>query len=232
MEYPSGFNTPTFPAGSRLAATRLVAIATMVVFVLIVVMCGLLLWTQRAATVHPFLVSIDNITGQWAVVGHNHGRVREITTAQSLQESVIGKFIQYWFWVSASDNVNAALWRSCDREKQCNPENKTGIDTEECAIYCMAGEDIYSRFVASVVPDYQSRVVNGETWLVDMASIKTTPIGAIQDTGGMWQVRASVYSNKSGAIKILAYVRLARDAAQFPQTMGYYVSDFNAYKIN
>lgn len=232
MEYPAGFDTPTFPAGSRVAATRVVAIAIMTVFFLIVCACGLLLWAQRAATIHPFLVSIDNVTGQWMVVGHNHGRVREITTSQSLQESVIGKFIQYWFWISASDNVNAALWRSCDRDIQCNPENKTGIDTEECAIFCMAGEDIYSRFITSVVPDYQSRVVNGETWLLDMASIKTTPIGTIQDAGGMWQVRATVYSNKSGPIDILAYVRVSQNATLFPQTMGYYISDFNAYKIN
>ena len=95
MKYPDEFDTPTFPAGKQIAVTRVMSIAVMSVFLLILFACGLLLWVQKSVHVHPFLISINQVTGQWEIVGHQHSDVKEMTTVQSLQESVIGKFLEY-----------------------------------------------------------------------------------------------------------------------------------------
>lgn len=232
LDYPGGFETPAFPAGRSIAATRLVSIITMVLFFLIIVMCGFLFWANRSVHIHPFLVSVNNITGAWTVVGHHHSRIPEMTTDRSLQESVLSKFVSHWFWISASDAVNTAMWKSCERETECNPDNKTGIEIQSCSIYCMSGEGVYSNFIENVVPGYQTRVSLGETWLVDSDLISFTPLGEINASGGSWLVNATVYSSTSGQLDIMAYATVSRDLDSYPQTLGYYVSTFNAYKMN
>ena len=232
MDYPGGFETPTFPAGRHIASTRLVAVVTMVVFFLIILTCGFLVWAQRSVRVHPFLVSVNQLTGAWTVVGHHHGDMPEITTSQSLQESVLAKFVQHWFWISSSESVNTAMWQSCDRSTQCNPSDKTGIDTESCSVYCITSENVYSDFIENVVPGYQTRVSNGETWLVDGASLMFSSLGPVSANGGSWLVRAVVYSSTTGPIDVMGYATVSRDLQSYPQTLGYYVSQFNAYKMN
>lgn len=232
MDYPGGFDTPAFPAGRYIASTRLVSIATMVLFFLIIVTCGFLLWAQRNVHIHPFLVSVNQMTGEWSVVGHHHTSVPQVSTSQSLQESVLHKFIQHWFWISSSDTVNTAMWQSCDRLTQCNPSDKTGIDTEACSLYCISGENIYTEFVETVVPGYLSRVSDGETWLLDGGSVVLSSLGTVAAGGGSWLVRAVVYSSVSGPIDIMAYATVSRDTELYPQTLGYYISEFNAYKMN
>ena len=127
MRYPDEFNIPTFPAGPRIASSRTLSIAIMTVFFLILCSCGLLLWVQRSVHVHPFLVSINGITGNWEIIGHQHGAMREMSTTQTLQESVIGKFIRNWFWIADNTDLNTARWNKCDRAADCTPENKTAL---------------------------------------------------------------------------------------------------------
>ncbi|MBQ3039474.1 MAG: hypothetical protein IJD41_02850, partial [Alphaproteobacteria bacterium] len=67
MKYPDNFDTPTFPAGPRIALSRVMAIAIMVVFALILVAGGMILWASRSQQIHPFLVSVDDVTGAWTV---------------------------------------------------------------------------------------------------------------------------------------------------------------------
>ena len=232
LRYPDEFNTPTFPAGPRTASTRVLSVAIMVVFLLIICACGLLLWTQRSARVHPFLVSINNITGQWEIVGHQHGRMREMSTIQTLQESTLGKFVRNWFWIAENQDINTARWDKCDRAMACSPENKSGVETGACGIYCLTGDDMFSRFNTNVKPEYQARIADGETWHVDMSSIRMLPIGEVGANGGAWQIRAKIISNKSAPIEVLAYATIGRNVDSYPQTLGYYVADFNAYRMN
>jgi hypothetical protein len=58
------------------------------------------------------------------------------------------------------------------------------------------------------------------------------PIGEIKDIGGTWQVRATIITNASQQIDILAYAKVERNQDLYPQTLGYYIADFNAYKVN
>ena len=232
LVYPDEFETSTFPAGKRIAVSRSVSIAIMVIFLLILFACGLLLWVQKSVHVHPFLVSINEITGQWSVVGHQHTDIKEVTTAQTLQESVIGKFMTYRFYITDDTAFNENIWQSCDRSVDCNPANKTGMESRYCALYCLSGDEEYNDFVTDVIPGYQGRVANGEMWTLDMSSLQITQVGPFSITGGVWQVRATVNSSMFGPINILAYANVAQDLAVYPQTFGYYVADFNAYKIN
>jgi hypothetical protein len=50
--------------------------------------------------------------------------------------------------------------------------------------------------------------------------------------GGTWQIRLTINSNLYGAIQILAYANVLNSLEMYPKTLGYYVADFNAYKIN
>lgn len=233
MDYPSGFDTPAFPAGKRIAALRVFCVAIMVVFLLIVFACGMLLWVQKSAHVHPFLISINDVTGQWQVVGHQHGKYKEISTAQTLQESVLVKLLQNWFTITGDDATNSTLWQSCDRDIECRGENKKISEFEKCAIYCLSAEDVYDDFVQVTIPDYQARVTAGEMWIMDMPSLQILPIEEPNFNGGTWQIRANVFSNLfEMPMQMLIYANVSRDTNLYPQTMGYYISKINVYRIN
>ena len=231
MDYPGGFEVPAFPAGKRIVVSRIMSVATMVVFLLIAFVCGMILWAQKSVTVHPFLVSVNHLTGQWEIIGHQHDEIKEVSTTRTLQESVIAKFMRNWFLVT-TDEVNTLLWQSCDRATECNPKNKTGVDTGKCAIYCIAGDEIFNRFIQDVVPIYQISVMAGEMLGLQMSSLQILPIGTISESGGMWQIRAVIESSLAKPINILAYAQVERNLDLYPQTLGYFVSDFNAYKMN
>ena len=37
-------------------------------------------------------------------------------------------------------------------------------------------------------------------------------------------------SNLNGDFDVIAYVKIARDAQRYPQTLGFYVAEFNAFR--
>ena len=61
-------------------------------------------------------------------------------------------------------------------------------------------------------------------------SVHISPVGSVNDAGGTWRVQMSV-STTDGVIDIMAYVKVARNPRSYAKTMGYYVADFNAYRI-
>lgn len=231
LEYPDDFDTPAFSAGKPINSTRLVSIITMVVFLLVVIACGGVLWIQQSVKVHPFLVSVNSITGQWNIVGHEHEEKKSMTAIRSLQEATVGKFLQTWFLVMPKEEVNLALWSSCDRQSGCVTRNT--IEDNECAVYCLTGENLYKTFVDTVVPIYQTQFSSGEFWSLDTSTIQLTPISNINAGGGTWQVRASILTSAHNRpIKILAYAVVKKSPDLYPQTFGFYIEDFNAYKMN
>lgn len=232
MKYPDEFDVPSFPAGKPTAVSRVFAVLVMTVLLMVICTCSMLLWAQKSVKIHPFLVSVDEITGTWHVVGHQHTEVQELSTVRSMQESVVGKLMRNWFLISDNQVLNTAIWAKCDRGTGCNNITASGVDTRECALYCVSGEDIYTRFVDTIVPQYQARLASGEMWVLDMASVQISPIEAINTNGNTWQIRATILSNVNQPIEILAYAKVARDDMQYQTTMGYYVQDFNAYRIN
>lgn len=234
MNYPADFDTPTFPAGRSIVSARIVGIVIMVVFFLIMITTGMFVWTQGSIKIHPFLVSVNNITGQWSIVGHDHEQMTRISVAQSLQESALTKFVQYWFWVSASDIANSARWRECDMVSDCGlGVEKKGIDIEgDCAIYCLAGADLYSEFTEKILPTYNMLKMDGNTWMADMGSLVLTPIDSITTGGGVWQVSVNILQNNQDTIKILGYAYVEKSDNKYQKNLGYYIKKFNAYKLN
>lgn len=232
LEYPDDFNVPTFPAGPRIATSRMFGIGIMVVLFLVVIACGLILWVQRSAHVHPFVVSVNPITGQWEVVGHTHSENGQMTTDQALQESVVGKFVQDWFEISADTTTNDNMWMSCDYATDCSLGKNIDVKMGRCALFCVSGEEVFTHFTDSVIPGYRARVESGETWHFDMSSFQISPVGQFNANGGSWQIRGTIYSNISAPISILGYAMVKREMERYPQTMGYYVSEFSAYKLN
>ncbi len=233
MDYPSSFETPAFPAGKRIAVSRFMAIGISVLFLLIIFMCGILFWVSRSQKIDPFLVSINNVTGRWIDVGHSHGNAPfEYSTTRTMQESVVGNFAAKWFMISEDAENNDALWKTCERNVDCIGENTPAYGINDCAIFCMTSEELFSRFVYDIVPDYQNRFANGERWNLDKANIQIEPASTVSDVGGTWLLRANIQSNMSADINIVAFVKVARNVAFYPQNLGYYVADFNAYKIN
>ena len=225
--YPDDFNTPTFPAGSYIAVSRVISIAIMVVFVLIMCVGGMIYWMSRVQQVHPFLVAIDDVTGIWRVVGHDHGE-RTTSTNISMQESVIADFTKNWFTISAIPAENDVLWMELPKKEECNAYNrKSGAN-----IYCISTDAVYSNFIGNVVPDYQLRIADGETWSVDVDNIYLNETPNVGDNGGTWRALAQIDSNLYGHIQIMAYITLGRDMNRYPKTLGFYVADFNAYRMD
>lgn len=231
MNYPDGYDTPAFPAGARIAVSRVMAIGASVAFLLIVFVAGMILWTSKSIKNDPFLISINQLTGDWASVGHSHGELR-FSATRTLQESVVANFVQNWFAISADETENARLWKTCERTTDCTTDANLSYGDKTCAMFCATSEDVFNKFVYYVIPDYQARVMGGERWSVDMSSLQIIPQGKISDGGGAWQVIATVKSNLVGSFKVIAFAKVARQNANYPRTMGYYIADFNAYRTS
>lgn len=226
LKYPDNFNTPTFPAGPRIALSRVMAIGIMVVFALIIVVGGMIFWASRSQQVHPFLVSIDNITGAWSVVGHDHGE-RTMSTNRAMQESVIAEFTKNWFTVSLNQSENDDMWYGFEDKDECNADNHPA----KAQIFCASDADLYNNFMYTVVPQYQAYVAAGETWSVNIDNIYINETADVTDNGGTWQILATIDSNIYGPISVMAYVTLGQDTIMYPRTLGFYVTDFNAYRM-
>lgn len=233
MDYPNDFNTPAFPAGSRIAVSRFMAIVSCALFVVIISISAVLLWAVRSQRIDPFIVSIDELTGQWNVVGHSHGNGPvQYPALWSVQQSVIGNFAANWFYISENDAENEAIWQTCKRNEACSLENSRPYDDKTCSMFCVSGEELFNQFIYNIVPEYQVRVDNGETWSIVKTDLQIEPAGEITDAGGTWTVTATIQSNISGELDVIAFVKIARNTTMYPKTLGYYVASFNAYKIN
>lgn len=243
MDYPSDFDIPTFPAGRRLAVSRFASIAVMVVFLLICVMCGVVLWARNSIHVHPFLVSVNNITGQWTVVGHRHGDMHTITGMESIQESVIGRFIREWFRISDNSAVNEFTWATPPEDFKCTwddiSQSDSGIGTDGYVqiknnynLYCLSAPSVYNIFSQDIVPKYRDLYALGDFQGVDMSTLQLIPISVLNQGSVLWQATFTIKTQKSGLISVLAYIQLSLDSGSYPKNFGVYVSEFNAYKMN
>lgn len=225
LNYPDNFETPTFPAGRPVALSRTMSIGIMASLLLIAFLCVFIFWAARSRTVHPFLVSINDMTGQWSVIGHDHGE-KTITANQTLQESVLAHFIRNWFTISPNLEYNTKRWAPLPDGYDCADGNPNGL------IACSISDDLYKQFTETVLPGYETRILDGETWSISLNDLRMTPINGITPIGGIWQVYATIESNVTGPIDIIAYATIAQDKQHFPQTMGYYITDFDAYRLN
>ena len=197
---------------------------------MIVCACGLLLFFVRAKRNFPFLISVDPLTDEWTVVAYpKTENVKSVEQYQIIQEKIVSDFVANWFTISKNQFENNARWNKCDSVKcalpeQYNPYNK------ECALFCVSSDDLFKQFSQKVKPEYAARIDQAsETWTVTKQDI--VPYYVTPDASG-WQVYIEIQSSISGIFNVLAFVDVKRATETHPATLGYYIEDFNSYRIN
>ena len=231
MKYPDDFNTPAFPEGKHVAVSRFMGTLVMVLFFIIVCLCGMILWVKKTQDVSPFLISINSYGGRWTMIAHNDHKT-QIPAYYVLQESLLNKFAKNWFTVS--DNVldNQARWAACEHSsEECRDNGGDNVDT--CAISCACDALVFENFEKVVLPTY-SEIVAEEpiTWSVESVSIKPLDsMDSITHDGGMWQLIITVRAGIE-TIRFMGYASVGFDSIEYPKTMGYYIQDFNTYRMN
>ena len=231
MDYPNDFDTPAFPAGKALAFSRTVAIWISIVFFLIIALCAFVVYTTRLKQNYPFLIAVNPITNEWDVVTYPGKNTKEIIYEhQIIQEKLVNNYVKNWFTISGNQSENEEKWKECtiadcDEPEQFSPNNT------KCFMFCYSSEDLFTQFQKKILPEYRARVSQGtETWTV--TDMRITPSENISESGSFWQVYFFVNSSVSGPIDVVAFVDIARNEDLYPATLGYYVKDFNAYKMS
>lgn len=230
MDYPGNFEVPVFPAGKSIAISRFMAIGTSVLFLIIIFLCGLLIWSGRSDRLVPYMIATNNEYGEWQVIGKADS-VLQYTAERTMQEAVVGRFVQDWFRISLDGTENENAWRSCERTECTSGENLMYGD-KMCALYCSSGDEVFARFTSEVLPAYRMAADNGDVWSISDVDMNIQPAGRISAQGGTWRVNATVSSNRFGRFDVQIFMKIARNDNVYPGTMGYYVADFNAYRIN
>ena len=118
------------------------------------------------------------------------------------------------------------MWYGFEDRNECNADNRQS----RAQIFCVIGEDLYNYFISTIVPDYLVRIADGETWSVDVNNIYLNEV-SVTDNGGTWRALFQIDSNKFGPLQIMAYITLGLDTSLYPSTLGFYVADYNAYRI-
>lgn len=230
LDYPEDFDTPAFPAGKRIAISRTFGVWVMFVFFLVVACCIAIPWLQNNRTVSPYVIYVDGMHGKWELLGQIKENI-VVPYYDSAQRALAGIFTEKWFTISDTPEKNAKNWQECDREQDCAGRiSNTFESSAGCDLYCMAGDNMYARFAEKVLPMYKSYESMGQRWYVDTNKITISRSDDDAHSGGMWIVRARVRSNLNGDFNVIAYVKIARDVERYPQTLGFYVTDFNAYR--
>ena len=198
-------------------------------FLIIIFLCGILVWTIRSARVEPYILATGGVNDEWQIVkpGNGHPEIK-MTTNQVIQESVVWKFVQNWFLISDESELNESIWdTSCERIDCAITDG-----SKPCELFCMSSEKLFTRFKENILPTYQDIFNSGEYWTPNIDSIRISPVGDINNFGGTWRVKMSISTNFGEKIDIIAYAKVAQDIKSRPNTLGYYIADFNAYRIN
>ena len=227
MNYPDDFNVPTFAAGKSVAVSRAMGIGIMAGFFIIVFLCGILIWTIRSVHVEPYILATGGVNDQWQIVRPGgEVPVTEMTEPQIFQESLVWEFANNWFTISRNSDLNTNMWDISCKRADCD----TFDGSTPCRLFCATGDDLFRRFRQDVLPTYENMVASGDYMSPIENSIRIAPVGRVTDAGGTWRVQMLVSTN-GGTMQIMAYAKVARNIRSYPKTMGYYVADFNAYRV-
>jgi len=228
LNYPDDFNVPNFAAGKSIAISRTMGIGIMSAFLVVLFLCGILVWTIRSVNVEPYILIPGGINDEWTVVRPGADVPQyEMTAPQAVQQSIVWNFVQQWFTISNDDDINAALWDTTCKRSDCDTDDAT----TPCQIFCATGDDLFRRFKENVLPTYEKYADSGEYWTPVHDSINITPVGGVNDVGGTWRVQMSISIVGGKQMNILAYAKVAKNPKIHAGDFGYYIADFNAYRV-
>ncbi|MCL1785568.1 MAG: hypothetical protein FWG39_00250 [Alphaproteobacteria bacterium] len=220
MDYPNNFDTPPFPESRKIALSRFAAVWYLVLFFVIASLCGLVVWTVHSVRLSPYIISIDNVTGEWRVISEKSKSDDAVSKEISMQESVVWRFATEWFRVTESAARNAANWCECE---------VASCAGTACFICCASDALLYKSFSESVLPVYKDMAEGGETQRLRRDSITISPVSGPDGRGGMWRAQAVLEQSAGPDRNMEIYVRVQRNESVYPLTLGYYVADFNWY---
>ena len=233
MDYPNNFNVPSFPAGKTIALARSVSVWLSIVFFLIVAVCGFIVLGGYYKTNYPFLVSIDSITDDWTTVAYPKEQDSDsYQQYEFIQEKLINDFVLNWFTISSDNQINSDRWAECSSDEcsepqQFNPENIL------CVLSCKSDSLVFHEFKTKVFPQYEALIrQQSETWRV--IGKQFLPI-IVSEDGGQWQVYTTIKTSSPSGLgrqfDTLTFIEIARDTKSYPATFGYYIKQFNSYRI-
>jgi len=225
MDYPNNFDTPPFPESRKIALSRFVAVWYLILFFVIASMCGLVIWTAQNVRIAPYLISIDNITGEWRIEGQRTKETKRAPVDTVMQESVAFNFARAWFEISDNAEMNAANWCDC-MPARCAYHNDSD-DWTPCVLCCSADIRLYESFLADTVPSHAARARRGETWNLRADSFSISPMPGVSATGGLWRATATLESNMARPRQLEIYIVVGRNRNVYPLSLGYHVIDFN-----
>ena len=230
MKYPDDFNTPAFPAGKFIAVSRFMATAVMLLFFAIVCLCGVILWVKSTQSTSPFLVSIRPNGERWAMVEHTNHKT-EIPAYYVMQEALLNKFAKDWFTINIDPVINQAVWSgNCKHNSvECLNSHIDQVDT--CALYCASSNNVFESFKNVVLPVYSQITTQPNTqWIV--REVFAAPVDTVYEDGGLWHLNIIVKTTNMGTLRFSAYALIEKDADTYKQNMGYYIANFNSYRMN
>jgi len=230
LDYPNNFNVPAFPAGKTIAFTRTVSVWISIVFFFIVVVCGFLLLNIHFRTNFPFLISINPVTEDWAVIAYPNEKKKPIPQYQYIQEKLVHDFVKDWFSISNDMETNEKTWEACSIE-ECQNYVQFNPMTKKCALSCKSDAAVFDEFVKKVLPNYRARISQAkEKWTIPTKGLLINPAITSEDSS-KWQVYAVVNSSVMGNFNVLIFIDVERDIDLYPSTFGYYIKQFNSYRI-
>lgn len=209
--------------------SRVVSIWTLVVLFLVICSCIALLFFVHQKKNYPFLISVDPLTAEWTVVTYpGKDSQKVVNQYQIVQEKLVNDYVKNWFTISDDEDVNNERWQECDAE-ECNYSEQYNPENTECALFCASDIKLFEQFSTKVYPEYKARVQQAsETWTVEKLDITPT---AVTEESGLWQVYANIHSSINGYFDVLIFVTVARSTNSHHSTLGYYIYDFNSYRM-
>lgn len=230
MDYPNNFNVPAFPAGKTIAFTRTVSVWISIVFFFIIALCGFLLLNTHLRTNFPFLISINPITEDWNVIAYPGEREKPVPQYQYIQEKLVNDFVRDWFTISANQDVNSQIWEKCSSD-ECQDSSQFNPTNKKCALSCKSNDAVFESFTKNVLPNYRARIDQAnEQWSIQNKGLLINP-HMVSEKGSTWQVYAIVNSSVMGNFNVLIFIDVERDTNLYPSTFGYYINQFNSYRI-
>lgn len=220
MNFPSDFDTKQFPDARYLALARTFAIWSVILFFVIMLLGGTFWWVAMSKRTDPVLISISENGANWTAILGLDGNNNITVPSQIVQESVIANFAKIWFEFSQDFASNDANWRKCELNKCASPDYENANN-----ICCISAENLFSNFSDKIVADYRARANAGGIQSLDMNTFQVSPVGKLANSGGLWRMTAKI----AGAGRVEAFVRVSQNQTLYPRTLGFYISEFNAF---
>ncbi len=178
----------------------------------------------------PLLISADPLTSDWSIAAYPED-TSKITTNQIIQENLVRKYVEYWFSINEDNSVNESLWKTCNN-RDCNSlERYDPMDTQ-CALYCSSSSELFQQFTEKIIPEYRDRIEQEFETMHVVAQLITPPAQA-ESASNIWQSFATIMSAQHGIVEVLVFLELGQDKkGKYPANSGYYVQDFNAYRMS